>query len=477
MTTKTWMRANVAVAASAGLALRAFFVFRFPASGSGDAPFYIDLAWNWLKNAVYGVYADGRLIPLDSRVPGYPAFLAAIFSIAGKSLHAVLLAQTVVDLATCFLIALIAARLAPASSRPRVAIAGLWLAALCPFTANYTAVVQTETLVAFLTALAVLLLMEALSGAGGVLTNGFAVNRSAFSPWFFAGIVVGFGTMVRPETPLLLAAAAFVLVARCRKPVDWLRLARAGLLMGAGLLLPLLPWAARNWHTLHKIQFLAPRYAESPGETAPVGFDSWTHTWLWRFKDVYLTVWNLDVEKIPVDNLPRSAFDSAQERDRVANLLDEYNSSLTFSSNEDRAFGEIARERTALHPLRTFLKIPLLRSLAMWFTPRVDLLPSSSAVWPLRSEWRDDRQDLLITLFLFFVNCFYVALALAGAWSARGRPGWTFLIVFIALRTAFFAGFADAPEPRYVLECFPAVIALAAQIFGGRRQLSPTGSG
>lgn len=477
MTTKSWMRANVAAAASAGLALRAFFVFRFPASGSGDAPFYIDLAWNWLKNAVYGVYADGRLMPVDARVPGYPAFLAAIFSIAGKSPRAVLLVQTLVDLATCFLIALIAARLAPSSSRHRIAVVGLWLAALCPFTANYTAVVQTETLATFLTALAILLLMEGLSGAARDLTNDSTVNRSAFRPWFLAGIVVGFGTLVRPETPLLLAAAAFVLVARCRKSVDWLRLARAFVLMGTGLLLPLLPWAARNWRTLHEIQFLAPRYAQLPSEVAPAGFNSWTHTWLWRLKDVYLTVWNLDVEKISVDDLPRSAFGSSEERARIANLLDEYNATLNLSSDEDRAFGEIARERTALHPLGTFLTIPLLRSLAMWFTPRVDLLPSSSPVWPLRSEWRNDRRDLIVTLLLVLVNCLYIALAFAGAWMARGRPGWAFLIIFIALRTTFFAGFADAPEPRYVLECFPAVIALAAQVFGGRSQVSPTGSG
>jgi hypothetical protein len=471
------MRTNVAAAASTGLALRAFFVFRFPASGSGDAPFYIELAWNWLKNGVYGVYGDGRLIPVDARVPGYPAFLAAIFSITGKSPNAVLLAQTVVDLAACFLIALIAARLAPESSRRRVAIAGLWLAALCPFTANYTAVIQTETLVTCLTSLALLLLMEALSGGSRAGANGSRIPRPALSPWFLAGIVVGFGTLVRPETPLLLAAAAFVLVARRNKPADWLRLARVSLLMAVGLVLPLLPWAARNWHTLHEIQFLAPRYAQLPSEVAPVGFDSWTHTWLWRFKDVYLTVWNLDVEKIPVGNLPRSTFDSSQERTRIANLLDEYNGTLTLSSGEDRAFGEIARERTAHHPLRTFVKIPLLRSLAMWFTPRVDLLPSSSPVWPLRSEWRNDRQDLLITLFLSFVNCLYVALALAGAWIVRGRLGCALLIVFIVLRTVFFASFADAPEPRYVLECFPAVIALAAQVFGGQSQLSPTGSG
>src|SRR5579862_2668333 len=214
MTAKTWMRTHLAAAASTGVALRAFFVFHFPASGSGDAPFYIELAWNWLKNGVYGVQTDGRLVPVDARAPGYPAFLAAIFSVAGKSPRAVLLTQVVVDMAACFLIALIGARLAPESSRRRAAIAGLWLAALCPFTANYTAVVQTEALIIFLTALAILLLMEAMSDRGGTRENDPSAARQAFSKWFLAGIVVGFGALVRPETPLLLAAMGLVLLAK-----------------------------------------------------------------------------------------------------------------------------------------------------------------------------------------------------------------------------------------------------------------------
>ena len=74
-----------------------------------------------------------------------------------------------------------------------------------------------------------------------------------------------------------------------------MKLARAGVLMGVGLLLPLAPWAARNWRTLHEVQFLAPRYAQMPGDFAPRGFDAWTATWLWRFRDVYLTQWNLEL--------------------------------------------------------------------------------------------------------------------------------------------------------------------------------------
>ena len=477
MTTKYLMRLNVALAVLTGLALRIFFVLRFPATGSGDSPFYIQLAWNWLKNGVYGAPVDGRLVALDTRMPGYPAFLAAVFALGGNSQRAVMLAQVAVDLATCLVIALIAARLAPESARRRVAIAALWLAALCPFTANYTAVVLTESLVTFLTALALLLVLEAEARS---FTHGAGEKPPhllAMSPWFLAGIVGGFGALVRPETPLLLLATGLVLIVRWWRPVDWPRLFRTGVLMAAGVLIPLAPWAARNWRALHEAQFLSPRYANLPSELVPLGFNAWAHTWLWRFGDVYLTLWRLDDEPIPIESIPPRAFDSPEERDRVAALLEPYNDTTTYTPEMDRAFAELARERTTRHPLRTYVEIPVLRSIAMWFTPRIELLPYSGRIFPLRSEWDEDREDLLATLGLGAIDFAYVALALAGAWIARRQPGVAFLVVFIILRTAFFATVVETPEPRYVLECFPAIIALAAQVFAGNAQLSSTGSG
>ncbi len=464
MTPTNKLRANVAAAVCAGLALRVYLVLKFPVTDTGDAPFYIELAWNWLKNGVYGFAVHGQLTPVDMRVPGYPAFLAAVFAFAGQSPRAAMLAQVVVDLATCFVIALIAARLAPVNSRRRVASAGLWLAALCPFTANYTAVVLTETLVIFLTALGILELLQTDVGGAQVARAGaFLAN-----PWLLAGLVVGFGTLVRPETPLVLFAAGLVLLARWWRPEDWPKLIRAGVLMGLGLLMPLVPWAARNWQTLRDVQFLAPRYSELPGEYTPLGFTAWTNTWMWRFRDVYLTQWKVNEEEIAIDQLPVYAFDSQDEKERMADLLDEYNEALTIDPPLDQEFREIARERTERHPLRTYVKVPLLRTLTLWFTPRVELLPSSGHLWPLREEWQDDRPDFLVTLGLSVVNIIYIALALAGAWLARRRPGVALLILFCGVRTLFFVKFVETPEPRYVLECFPAVIALAAQVFASR---------
>jgi 4-amino-4-deoxy-L-arabinose transferase-like glycosyltransferase len=470
------MRVNAGLAALAGLALRVFFVLKFPVTDSGDAPFYIELAWNWLKNGVYGFPVNGQLAPVDMRVPGYPAFLAAVFAFAGNSPRAVMLAQAVLDLATCFLIALIASRLAPEAARRRVALAGLWLAALCPFTANYTAVVLTETLTIFLTTLAILILLETELGRKISNFRDGSFARGLLNPWFLAGIVVGFGTLVRPETPLLLFAAGLVLAIKWWRPVNWLKLLRAGLLLTVGVVLPLIPWAARNWRTLHDVQFLAPRYSELPGEYTPLGFNEWTNTWMWHFRDVYLTQWKLNVEEISLDDIPATAFDSAAERGRVSDLLDQYNEELTVGPALDQQFREVARERTLRHPLRTYLKIPFLRALTLWFTPRLELLPYSGHLRPVRVEWEDDRPDFVVTLALVVVNIIYLGMALVGGWMARRHPGVALLVVFIIIRTAFFTTFVETPEPRYVLECFPAVIALAAQVFAGRTSAGATAS-
>ncbi len=469
ITPHTKMRVNVSLAVLAGLALRVFFVLKFPVTESGDAPFYIELAWNWLKKGVYGFPVNGQLTPVDMRVPGYPAFLAAVFAFAGNSPRAAMLAQVVMDMATCFLIALIAARLAPEAARRRVTLAGLWLAALCPFTANYTAVVLTETLTIFLTTLAILILLETELGRKIDAASGVGFTKALLNPWFLAGIVVGFGALVRPETPLLLLAAGLVMARKWWRPANWTRLLRAGLLLAVGMILPLVPWAARNWRTLHDVQFLAPRYSELPGEYTPLGFSAWTNTWLWHFRDVYLTHWKLNEEEIPIDDIPASAFDSPQERGRVSDLLDDYNEELTVGPALDQQFREIAHERTDRHPLRTYLEIPFLRALTLWFTPRIELLPYSGHLRPVRVEWEDDRPDFLTTLSLVAANFVYLGMALAGAWIARRQPGTGFLIAFIILRTAFFTTFVETPEPRYVLECFPAVIALGAQVFAGRR--------
>jgi 4-amino-4-deoxy-L-arabinose transferase-like glycosyltransferase len=462
MTASTRMRFNLLGVTVVGLFLRLFFIWKFPFNQSGDSPFYEQLAGNWLYHGVYGLWLNGQLVPENIRMPGYPALLAAVYAIFGRSVTAVLWVQASIDLVTCFLTAVIAARVAPEASRRRVTIAALWLAALCPFLANYSAATLTEVLTTFLTTLALVVLLRPMALVEVPAHDNRMLVRNTS---ILGGFLAGLGALVRPETPLLLGAIGLVLVIRCRRPQNWLKLMRAGLWMGLGLFLALLPWAARNWQTMHKVQFLAPRYSELPGEFVPHGFRAWTGTWLWRFHDVYLVPWKIDEEHIRVDqDVPASAFDSLDERARIAELFDRYNQTTTMSPSVDRGFAEVARERTVRHPLRTYVYVPLLRAWTMWTTPRVEILPFTGSIWPIGNSWEDDPMDFSVSASFWLINLAYLGMAIAGAWLARGRPAAAFLVAFILVRTAFFT-YVDTPEPRYVLECFPAVCALASQVW------------
>jgi hypothetical protein len=453
----------------AGLALRLYFIFHFPFF-AGDTAYYEELARNWLYHGVYGFHPNGQLLPSDARVPGYPAFLAAIYFLAGPGRKAVMLAQALLDLGTCVLAAGIASRLAGDASevaRSRVATAALWLTALCPFTANYTAVPLTEVLATFFNALALLTFLSPAGMEIDRLNSNHDVRR-AVKIWLAGGIIVGLGTLVRPETPLLLAAVLLAMWIRFRQRTHWKRLTLATVWMAAGLLLPLAPWASRNALSVGRVQFLAPRYAETYGDVLPTGFYAWTKTWMFRFRDAYLFTWKLSSQPINVKDIPGYATDSPEEFSRVTSLLDRYNHAHGMTRSLDLEFAELARERSRRHPIRTYIWVPMERAAAMWFTPRITLLPFSGRFWPLAESYRYNTAEFKVTLGFTLLNILYAAMALAAAWFFRASHGVLLIVAFIVIRTAFLTQLQTC-EPRYVLECFPALLALASQIFRGPR--------
>ena len=94
----------------AGLALRLLFVIRF-AGITPDGVIYGELAKNWLLHHVYGLSAATGPLPTYIRLPGYPAFMAALWAIFGvEHYNAVRFAQVVIDLGTCLVVADLARR-------------------------------------------------------------------------------------------------------------------------------------------------------------------------------------------------------------------------------------------------------------------------------------------------------------------------------------------------------------------------------
>ncbi len=177
------------LATLAGIALRLFFIFRFPGVTT-DSFVYGDIAKNWLQHGIYGLSGTEEISPTYIRLPGYPAFLAFIFAIFGmEHYRAVLVTQMFVDIGTCFIIADMARRVIS----PRAAKATFVLAAVCPFLANYAAAALTETLEIFFTALALDFAIVGLDGLG----------FKRMLPWLACGLAVAGAILLRPDGGLL----------------------------------------------------------------------------------------------------------------------------------------------------------------------------------------------------------------------------------------------------------------------------------
>ena len=68
---------------------------------------------------------------------------------------------------------------------------------------------------------------------------------------------------------------------------------------------PLVPWTIRNFHTLHRFQPLAPRYANDSDEPVMTGFNRWVKTWIADYVSVQEIYWNVPGEEIDATRLPR----------------------------------------------------------------------------------------------------------------------------------------------------------------------------
>jgi hypothetical protein len=431
---------SILCALVAGTALRLWFIHAFPQI-QGDTLLYGDIARNWLTHGIYGrsiAHAGGppAIVPTLVRLPGYPAFLAICFAVFGtQNYFAVLYLQVVIDLATCLLIAGFVARICG----PRAAMAALWLAALCPFTANYVAMPLTETPSIFCVAL-------------GLYAFAAVLERPSWKWMLTLAFALSYAALLRPDGALLAVALLPALIFYGRLPQSL----RIALICGLLSLLPFAAWTLRNWHTFHVFQPLAPRSATDPGEPKASGFQRWTKTWLADFASTYEIYWNVPGDDIDIHTLPTRALDGDDADNRkTLDLIAQYNAGDVLTPQLDAGFAALAAERIHANPFRYYVTLPLLRLADMWFRPRVEMLNIELRWW----QYRLHHAETQISYAYGALNLLYLLAGLIG-WFYWPRFA-TAMVAYIVLRCMLLATL-DAPEPRYTLECFPMIIAFAS---------------
>jgi len=238
---------------------------------------------------------------------------------------------------------------------------------------------------------------------------------------------------------------------------------KTAILCGVLAVLPLAPWAVRNWRTFHVIQPLAPRRVNNPGEYVTYGFYRWMSTWSVDIVSTGDVFWKMGTEQIDVGDLPARAFDSPAQRAQTAELLAEYNASKTIPPALDAKFGALAAQRIREHPLPCRVWVPALRVADMWLRPRTETLGLDADWW----RFKQHRVQSIEAVGLGLLNLALVVAALVGL--MRRRVPWVALpLLYAVLRCALLSTMENS-EPRYTLEMLPVFIVCAACAFCGPR--------
>lgn len=441
---------------TAGLLLRLYFL-QNQMTPDDDSDVYTELASNLFHHGIYGIATDGVIDPTLIRLPGYPLFLGLVFSLFGwANFNAVIAVQIGIDLLGCWLIASFVRE----AVSERAGTVALVLAALCPFTAAYSTMALTECLSVFAVSLAM--------WASGRLLRAQAAGVRAHGALLYASLAMALAMLLRPDGVLVAAGVTAATVWCAWRQGRLLVGLKSAMLCGLLAVLPLAPWAIRNWRTFQVVQPLAPRRVNDPGEYVTYGFYRWMNTWSVDIVSTGAVFWNMGSDVIDINQIPSRAFDSPAQRAQTAELLNEYNQQKTVTPELDAKFAELARERVRAHPWLCLVWVPTLRVADMFLRPRTEVFTLDPEWWRFQSPPR----ELIELVVLGLMNVGLVAVALVGI--VRGRVPWVaFAVVYLLLRCALLSTMENS-EPRYTLEAMPILIACAACALSGKR--APRGS-
>jgi hypothetical protein len=454
----------LAVTLALGAGFRFFVVHSWHAP-AGDGLDFHQLSQQLLLRGTFA-YGPPPLGPSYGRLPGYPLFLAYIavrqapLDLLSHVIKATQ-ANVVIDLLSSCLVFGILRELGLGR---RAAFGGLVATLLCPVLVLLSCYALTETLATFLGLLAFYLTLR--------------LRRAlrAGEPWIgwaaLAGLAAGLGQLVRADTLTILPSLALLAVdfAGLRRDgwpaADPARLLRR--LLPVGLLfavvgLTFLPWPVRNL-----IQFGEPHPAGARWRTRPAGRPlpsepvTWMRTWGdGGAGDGYLDLVFVAGLKLPTQpgRFDPKVCDDRAQCDRTLAVFTRYNQEgLTPAVRSD--FLALAVERSAAHPLRTWVGLPLLRLRSLWRPlPEWELPLRAPALGFPRHRWVFAVVDVL----LYALSLLGAGLLIARRSSGGGRLLALALVLPAVLRSAMYAYLIPAGiNQRYLVEIYPLLIILSA---------------
>lgn len=241
----------------AGFYMRIMYVYKEPPKFSADAVSYDAMTKQFIEKGILGYKSDK---PNANVTPGYPLFLAAVYSTAGYQKHepftAVRLVQAVLGTASIFLIYLIGTHVA----NRKVGLIAAVIYAVYPTFLYSISLLLTEVLYTFLFLLYFWLQLKALQ----------SMNR-----WLSiaAGAAFALAVLTRPAIfPLFIVPFVYQwIVTREKKVIS------SFIYTTAAVVVCMLPWWIRNFVDFGKVILL------STGSANPLYVGAFPHMQGWKY--------------------------------------------------------------------------------------------------------------------------------------------------------------------------------------------------
>jgi len=421
----------------------------------GDSFVYKTVALNILENFCVSMSnpTTGVCAPHwgGNQLPGYPAFIAAVWLVAGKSIAAVLVAQTLVFAiaAVRLLVALAALGLSH-----RSVLFGACLLGVSPSLIGFSRGLLTETLA---TAAAIWLLGELVSSwrAGSLRAVPIALT-------FCAGLFLRYDFVL---TAVPIAVAGFWL----HRPAQAIR---RGVLIALIVALPLGLWTLRS---VGQNLPSAPPFGLTPqGHLLPVGMLSWIGTWLDDQYDLEPTVWQLVHFDHAEFQPPVEAYVSEAEREQVTALINKLTRNHQGApppASIDNEFTALAAARIENHLFDYYVLLPMRRLAHMWLSPfpgmgwpsevtgrareRIKSALSDDDWAAVTAEAIDSTGTVLAKIVVSLHRYLLIGIAFAGLIIVWRQRGWirfaAALVLSFAITRSLFFSVTLLVETRYLV--------------------------
>lgn len=456
-----------------------FLVMYFAQSDAGDTPTYELFATNILRNCGLSFSDPGstECVPTSGGYfPGYPAYIAFIWLLFGKSVYPVLIGQL-----GCYLLALnwlLVAIMRLTNNRKAVLVVGMLLA-LSPLQVGWFRFVLTEPLAI---AAATWFFAELIIS---VVDRGLRVYHLA--------LALSVSIFIRPDT-VLMVFGIFLVSIYIHGFRDSIKYILMVVLLTS---IPVSGWLIRNLMIDH-----APLRMTTDAAPKAPGYFKWLDTWLvseHERADANFPVWRAEYSKIKIH---RSKFVPDSELSKAQLLVAELSAhdGEKFPAYIDKQFQELAEQKISSRNHFSQLEIYATRVYYLLFNPfsswglpveikNIDRGLIRAAIGRFDFEELDNllvNQKMMLYgkmgsfiyrggVFLSFV-WFVIIAVRASLLKLQGdvRPQISILllatVVVVVARTSFFVVIGGL-ESRYLVEIVPWVeCCLAMSFFGNRLQ-------